>query len=149
MSGTDHDGRGTHVDDVGVSSSDRRPGCGGKQFGTTIVETNDFRKRLNVKAVAAEVTFYSALHKDATGADRTLVISATAADGDAAGLIQRVIERQGIGVTRNGIYHWMPWPCAALEVRDLERSNDVSHGNDSTVVRRAGSLSGGEAPRVI
>jgi hypothetical protein len=102
----------------------------------TVLKLADFSPRVGAKqARPSQVTFYSALHKDSAGMDRTLVISVTVAGGDASALIERVIKKQGIGVTRNGIWHWMPWPCAALEVRSVAPSND-----ESAVPRMGGAV---------
>jgi hypothetical protein len=41
-------------------------------------------------------------------------------DGDPASVFEEVVGNGGIGeICPDGVYRWIPWPCAVVEIRDL------------------------------
>jgi len=66
------------------------------------------------------ITFCSPEYRDGEGRSLHLTISVTVADGDVAGVLGIVIERGGIGESGpNGIFRFLPWPCAVIEVEEI------------------------------
>jgi hypothetical protein len=65
------------------------------------------------------VTFHSPVHRDADGEERSLNISIRIDDGDIARVLNVVRDNGGIGQeTPDGGLQYVPWPCAAVTIRD-------------------------------
>ena len=55
----------------------------------------------------------------ADGAPMNLIVTVRLENGDVYGLLGAVKESGGIGgEDDDGVYRFIPWPCAAVEVRD-------------------------------
>lgn len=67
-----------------------------------------------------EITFHSATYRDKDGNPSTITISVRVEDGNVSAVLDEVIGGGGIGETaEGGNYMFIPWPCAAVVVRDL------------------------------
>lgn len=65
------------------------------------------------------VTFYSPVHRNADGEERSLNISVRVDNGDIVHVLQVVRENGGIGQEAvDGVLQYVPWPCAAVTIRD-------------------------------
>jgi hypothetical protein len=66
-----------------------------------------------------EITFCSPTF-NLDGSPKTINVSVRVENGDAAGILAIVIEDGGVGHMRDeGVYEFVPWPCAAVLIRDL------------------------------
>jgi hypothetical protein len=70
-----------------------------------------------------EVRFCSAAYIEANGSHPTntsTFINRIVEDGDPGCVFEEVVENGGIGeICPDGVYRWIPWPCAVVEIRDL------------------------------
>lgn len=65
------------------------------------------------------VSFHPPTYPDGRGQTVNFVINVRLESGDVHGMIEQVKASGGIGGTDNtGVYRFIPWPCAAVEVRD-------------------------------
>ena len=66
------------------------------------------------------ITFYSPNYTDEHGRPSSVSITVRVEDGDVGGILTTVIEMGGIGQTGDdGVFRFVPWPCAAFLVRDV------------------------------
>lgn len=83
---------------------------------TTIVNFPG-RKPKNTNAGPCRVVFHSTTFRDERGADKTVNVAVTIADGDFQGVIDAAREIGGIwGEQPDGVPFFLPWPCACVEV---------------------------------
>jgi hypothetical protein len=67
-----------------------------------------------------EITFFSPRYRTKEGLDASLVITFRVEDGSIGAVLDGVKENGGIGQTNdNGVYQFIPWPCAVMEIRDV------------------------------
>ncbi len=67
-----------------------------------------------------QVSFCSPRYHKPDGSAASIAITVVIEDGDVAGVISAVIENGGIGqMDDKGVYHFVPWPCAAVEICEL------------------------------
>lgn len=65
------------------------------------------------------VSFHAPTYPDGQGQTVNAVVTVHLGNGDVHGLIEQIKENGGIGGTDDrGVYRFIPWPCAAVEVRD-------------------------------
>lgn len=66
------------------------------------------------------VSFFSPIYRDEHGHHKSVNINIDMQDGDVEAAIAAAIENGGIGLTRDdGVFYFVPWPCAAIEIQDL------------------------------
>jgi hypothetical protein len=64
------------------------------------------------------VSFCSATYRNKDGKSSTLTINLTVEDGDAGGLLKLAEENGGVGmVCDDGVYRFLPWPPAVIEIQ--------------------------------
>lgn len=84
-----------------------------------IYKIEDFRQA--AASTAREVTFYSPLYRNTEGKETTCSATVRVEDGDALGIINAVKEDGGLlWKDDDGTFFYLPWPCAAVEIRDVE-----------------------------
>jgi hypothetical protein len=67
------------------------------------------------------ITFRSAIFRDEEGRDKVVNICVHVEDGDVLGIFNAVMEKGGVGeFDENGNYVFVPWPCACVEISDIE-----------------------------
>ena len=67
-----------------------------------------------------EIRFYGSMFRDESGNARSVSICVRVENGDVAGILSTVVEKGGIGgVHDDGVFRFVPWPCAGVEVRDV------------------------------
>lgn len=65
------------------------------------------------------VTFFGTPYHDESGNPVNLAIRVQVENGDVYGMLSVTAENGGIGATgEDGVYRFIPWPCAAIEVRE-------------------------------
>ena len=85
----------------------------------SIISLSDYKERTKEKR-PREITFYSPLCRDKSGQTKSVNICVRIEDGNTGGVLNGVIEQGGIGERlEDGTIVFIPWPCAAIEVRDL------------------------------
>ena len=64
------------------------------------------------------ITFRSSEFQDNQGNSKTININVTVGDGDVFGILDVVKEEGGIGMVHDdGVYYFIPWPCACVEIK--------------------------------
>jgi hypothetical protein len=67
-----------------------------------------------------EITFYGHSYLSKDSCPGSINLSVRLEDGGVEVILATVIEMGGYGLTGpDGIYRWVPWPCAAVEIRDV------------------------------
>ena len=66
-----------------------------------------------------KVTFHSAVFKSPEGEETNFSITMMMQNGDAWGIIEAVKAEGGIGAMVEGVYRYIPWPCASVIVEDM------------------------------
>jgi hypothetical protein len=76
------------------------------------------------KGTPREVTFVGPiLQKEGRGLVSSVRVVVNIEDGDVSRVLSTVIEHGGVGKRlSDGTYIYVPWPCAAVEIRDLSLS---------------------------
>ena len=65
------------------------------------------------------ISFCATPYTDRNGDAVQLTINVEIANGDVYGMLDAAVENGGIGgEDDNGVYRFIPWPCACVEVRD-------------------------------
>ena len=65
------------------------------------------------------VSFYSHIYKLPDGREKTNALHVKIENGDAAGVIQTIIEEGGfVSQQDDGTHVFIPWPCAVVEIKD-------------------------------
>lgn len=68
-----------------------------------------------------QICFFSPAFSDLKGNEKYLNICVRVEDGDIAGIMSTVVEDGGIGKTdEDGVFHFLPWPCAAVEIQKVD-----------------------------
>jgi hypothetical protein len=68
-----------------------------------------------------EVRFCSAAYHGQNGQIQSFIFSRKVKDlKGTKDLMNQFLQEGGIGdVCEDGVYRWMPWPCAVIEIRDV------------------------------
>ena len=83
----------------------------------------DYKKNL-APGKPCQISFYGHSYQVA-GDNKALNLDVVVADGDYIAVFDFVIEQGGIGeIGGDGIYYFLPWPCAAVEIKPLEGKNN-------------------------
>ena len=66
------------------------------------------------------ICFFSPVFRGEQGEERSANVCVHIEDGEVSGILDSVIADGGVGgVQDDGVYRFVPWPCAAVEVVDL------------------------------
>ena len=85
----------------------------------TVIDFEEYKSQLS-QGTPREVCFYGSQYTDQNDQGKTLNICVRVEDGDVKGILQVVQDNGGIAQTDgSGIIYFLPWPCAAVEIRDL------------------------------
>ena len=83
-----------------------------------IVSLSDYKKKMNSNTPKL-ITFYSHIYKLPNGADKSVTTTVRIENGDVEGILRVIIENGGIEHQQDdGSYVFIPWPCAAVEIKD-------------------------------
>lgn len=64
------------------------------------------------------VSFHATPYQSSQGDQVNLVINVRIENGDVTGMLSTIADNGGIGgEDDDGVYRFIPWPCAAIEVR--------------------------------
>ena len=76
------------------------------------------------KGQPRQICFFSPTFRDTEGTDKSLNICIEVKDGDVAGILSKIREDGGIvQESEDGTFHFLPWPCAAVEIRDSDSAD--------------------------
>ncbi len=76
--------------------------------------------KVNEEVRPRKITFRSPKFSGDNGKDSSCNINVIVENGDVLGILDAVIEANGVGqLTENGKYMFIPWPCALVEISDL------------------------------
>ncbi len=74
----------------------------------------------NLEKRPREIRFFSPTYRDQKGRNASISVCITIEDGDIGSVLDIVIQDGGVGRTGDdGVFRFVPWPCAAIEVRNL------------------------------
>ena len=86
----------------------------------TAVSLGDYRQGKGAR-IPRQIVFFSPQYTDREGANTVLNIVVNVANGDVEGQLAVVAADGGVGrVGDDGVFRFLPWPCAAVEIRDIE-----------------------------
>jgi hypothetical protein len=67
-----------------------------------------------------QIFFHSPIYHNENRKESSVDICVRVENGDVAGILKAVMEEGGIGhVREDGTYFFIPWPCAAVEIKDV------------------------------
>ena len=85
----------------------------------TVLYLDEYRKH-TLEGVSTEVCFFGQEYINRDGHSSFITICVNIEDGDVLGLISTVERRGGIcEMGEDGTYYFLPWPCAAVEIRPV------------------------------
>lgn len=86
-----------------------------------VIDIQTFRKKNEGEHPRPRrITFRGSKFTDDSGLDKTVNINVIVENGDALGILKVVMEDGGIGqLNDDGIYYFLPWPCACVEIADV------------------------------
>ena len=85
----------------------------------TVIDFEEYKSHLS-RGLAREICFHGSQYSDQNDQCKTLNICVKVENGDVAGILQTVQDNGGIAETDDsGVIYFLPWPCAAVEIRDL------------------------------
>ena len=90
-----------------------------KQQGTTVHFIEDYKVK-HLDSRPREICFHSPTYRDKNGIENVVNICVRVENGDVFGILESVVKNGGIGnMHENGTFFFIPWPCAAIEIRDV------------------------------
>jgi hypothetical protein len=84
-----------------------------------LINLAEYKRQTRGEKQPRVITFYGTPYKTEVGESKVTNISVHVENGDVVGILEQVIEEGGIGQTlEDGSYAFIPYPCAAIEIRN-------------------------------